>query len=97
MEKQDDRPPIVVALESQDLVGLKRLLYREDTRLDHVVDDSCTAGAATYKTLFSVGMAGASGGWKSSRSFCQVLEIYIFQTLYLPFILLYMYSYGIKE
>ena len=52
MEKQDDRPPIVVALESQDLVGLKRLLYREDTRLDHVVDDSCTAGAATYKTLF---------------------------------------------
>ena len=65
--------------------------------LNHVVDDSCTAGAATYKTLFSVGMAGASGGWKSSRSFCQVLEIYIFQTLYLPFILLYMYSYGIKE
>ena len=52
MDKQDDRPPIVVALESQDLVGLKRLLYREDTRLDHVVDDSCTAGAATYKTLF---------------------------------------------
>jgi hypothetical protein len=44
---KDDLPAIVVALQSQDLAQLTLLLQCEDTQLDHVVDDSCTAGEDT--------------------------------------------------
>ena len=54
MPTQDGLPPLVVALESQDLVSLERLLLGEETRLDHVVeDDSCTAGNDIYSKLYS--------------------------------------------
>jgi hypothetical protein len=45
MLKQNIRPPLVMALESQNLEWLKLVLSSPDTRLDHVEDDSCTPGS----------------------------------------------------
>ncbi len=45
MLKQNIRPPLVMALESQNMEWLKLILSSPDTRLDHVEDDSCTPGS----------------------------------------------------
>jgi hypothetical protein len=43
---QNGRPPLVVALQSSNLSALERLLADPESRLDHVENDSCTAGHA---------------------------------------------------
>jgi hypothetical protein len=57
MLKQNIRPPLVMALESQNLEWLKLVLSSPDTRLDHVEDDSCTPGS---KTAVKLTMSGSS-------------------------------------